>query len=134
MCLTRASWPSRLRCVVEIWYPNQGSMQNCNRHWHFCDSFCNVVHRRKAQRWVYPKNVPMRQYQADIVETAIFHNTLVCLPTGLGKTLIGAVVMYNYYSWFSQGKVVFIAPTKPLVDQQREACLFKVSIAEVREV
>lgn len=73
----------------------------------------------------------MRQYQAEIVETAIFHNTLVCLPTGLGKTLIGAVVMYNYYNWFPDGKVVFIAPTKPLVDQQREACLFKVSIAEV---
>lgn len=28
------------------------------------------------------------------------HNTLVCLPTGLGKTLIAAVVMYNHYRWF----------------------------------
>lgn len=87
--------------------------------------------RRKANEWIYPKNVPMRCYQAEIAETAIFQNTLVCLPTGLGKTLIAAVVMYNYYRWFPLGKIVFLAPTKPLVDQQRDACLYKVSIAEV---
>ena len=38
--------------------------------------------------------------------SAIMQNTLVSLPTGLGKTLIAAVVMYNYYRWFPQGKVV----------------------------
>ncbi len=37
---------------------------------------------------------------------AIAQNTLVSLPTGLGKTLIAAVVMYNYYRWFPTGKVV----------------------------
>lgn len=41
---------------------------------------------------------------------------------GLGKTFIAAVVMYNYYRWFPQGKVVFMAPTKPLVAQQIRAC------------
>jgi Fanconi anemia group M protein len=30
--------------------------------------------------------------------------------------------MYNYYRWFPTGKVVFMAPTKPLVAQQIEAC------------
>jgi len=44
------------------------------------------------------------------------------LPTGLGKTLIASVVMYNYYKWFPSGKVVFMAPTKPLVNQQLTAC------------
>jgi ERCC4-related helicase len=48
-------------------------------------------------------------------------NTLVSLPTGLGKTLIAAVVMYNYYRWFPTGKVVFCAPTRPLVSQQIHA-------------
>ena len=56
--------------------------------------------REKAATWFYPKNVPARQYQIDIVRTALFENTLVCLPTGLGKTLIAAVVMYNFYNWF----------------------------------
>lgn len=52
-----------------------------------------------AQTWIYPVNYPVRQYQLQIVTEALFRNTLVALPTGLGKTLIAAVVMYNYYRW-----------------------------------
>ncbi|XP_055989841.1 Fanconi anemia group M protein [Sorex fumeus] len=72
--------------------------------------------------WIYPTNCPVRDYQLHISQTALFCNTLVCLPTGLGKTFIAAVVMYNFYRWFPSGKVVFMAPTKPLVTQQIEAC------------
>ncbi|XP_072485366.1 Fanconi anemia group M protein isoform X2 [Notamacropus eugenii] len=72
--------------------------------------------------WIYPTNFPVREYQLRISEAALFCNTLVCLPTGLGKTFIAAVVMYNFYRWFPSGKVVFMAPTKPLVAQQIEAC------------
>ena len=63
-----------------------------------------------------------RDYQYQITRDALTTNSLVCLPTGLGKTLIAAVVMYNYYRWFPHGKVVFLAPTRPLVDQQKAAC------------
>ncbi|CAN0455317.1 unnamed protein product [Hapterophycus canaliculatus] len=52
-----------------------------------------------ALTWIYPVNYPVRQYQLQIVTQALFNNTLVALPTGLGKTLIAAVVMYNYYRW-----------------------------------
>ena len=72
--------------------------------------------------WIYPTNYPIRNYQYDIVEQALYKNTLVTLPTGLGKTFIAAVVMYNFYRWYPQGKVIFMAPTKPLVAQQIEAC------------
>jgi ERCC4-related helicase len=44
------------------------------------------------------------------------------LEIGLGKTMIAAVVMLNYYRWFPESKVVFMAPTRPLVAQQQEAC------------
>ncbi|KAF3844965.1 hypothetical protein F7725_008128 [Dissostichus mawsoni] len=75
-----------------------------------------------AKVWIYPTNYPLREYQLKISEAALFQNTLVCLPTGLGKTFIAAVVMYNFYRWYPSGKIVFMAPTKPLVAQQIEAC------------
>ena len=64
----------------------------------------------------------MRQYQVDIAKQAVLRNTLVSLPTGTGKTLIAAVVMYNFHRWFERGKIVFLAPTRPLVSQQIRAC------------
>lgn len=75
-----------------------------------------------AKVWIYPTNYPIREYQVKISEAALFQNTLVCLPTGLGKTFIASVVMYNFYRWYPSGKIVFMAPTKPLVAQQIEAC------------
>ncbi|ORY07243.1 P-loop containing nucleoside triphosphate hydrolase protein, partial [Basidiobolus meristosporus CBS 931.73] len=72
--------------------------------------------------WIYPTNYPIRDYQFNIVSKALFQNTLAALPTGLGKTFIAAVVMYNHYRWFPNSKVVFMAPTRPLVAQQIEAC------------
>ncbi|KAF5184407.1 Atp-dependent dna helicase mph1 [Thalictrum thalictroides] len=75
-----------------------------------------------AKTWIYPVNIPHRDYQFSITKTALFANTMVALPTGLGKTLIAAVVMYNYYRWFPEGKIIFTAPSRPLVMQQIEAC------------
>lgn len=71
--------------------------------------------------WLYPTVCEKRQYQYDIVRSALFENTLVCLPTGLGKTFIAAAVILNFYRWFPNGKIIFIAHTKPLVDQQISA-------------
>jgi Fanconi anemia group M protein len=72
--------------------------------------------------WIYPTNYPVREYQFNIVKQSLLKNTLVTLPTGLGKTFIASVVMYNFYRWYPEGKVVFMAPTKPLVAQQIDAC------------
>lgn len=47
--------------------------------------------------WIYPTNYPVRDYQYNIVQQALFKNTMVTLPTGLGKTFIASVVMFNYY-------------------------------------
>ena len=75
-----------------------------------------------GRMWIYPTNYPVREYQYNIVAKSLYENTLVVLPTGLGKTFIAAVVMYNFYRWYPRGKIVFMAPTKPLVAQQIEAC------------
>ncbi|RHY43535.1 hypothetical protein DYB38_011796, partial [Aphanomyces astaci] len=79
------------------------------------------IDRDLATQWIYPSNYPVRAYQQSISRAALLQNTLVCLPTGLGKTLIAAVVMFNFYRWFPRGKIVFMAPTKPLVSQQIQA-------------
>ncbi|EPX70580.1 ATP-dependent 3' to 5' DNA helicase [Schizosaccharomyces octosporus yFS286] len=71
--------------------------------------------------WVYPEMDEFREYQRCFCETAFYHNLLLALPTGLGKTFISAVVMLNFYRWFPTGKIIFIAPTKPLLQQQRTA-------------
>lgn len=43
----------------------------------------------------YPLNKPKRDYQYNIIMRCLFQNTLVALPTGLGKTFIAGVVMLN---------------------------------------
>ncbi|KAK9469410.1 P-loop containing nucleoside triphosphate hydrolase protein [Lipomyces arxii] len=78
--------------------------------------------------WVYPTNVPVRDYQRNIAERALLSNVLCALPTGLGKTMIAAVVMLNWYRWTASAKIVFMAPTRPLVTQQAEACYNLVGI------
>lgn len=78
--------------------------------------------RQSGSMWIYPTNYEKRDYQYKIVNAALFQNTLVILPTGLGKTFIAAVVMYNFCRWYPTGKIIFTAPTKPLVAQQMEAC------------
>ena len=73
--------------------------------------------------WVYPMNIgKTRDYQFNIVQRGLFHNLLIALPTGLGKTFIAATVMLNWYRWTREAQIVFVAPTKPLVSQQIDAC------------
>ncbi|WVQ86187.1 hypothetical protein IAT38_008355 [Cryptococcus sp. DSM 104549] len=75
-----------------------------------------------SSTYLYPTNRSRRDYQFDIVRQCFLDNTLVALPTGLGKTFVAGVVMLNYFRWFPTGKIVFLAPTRPLVSQQIEAC------------
>ena len=84
----------------------------------------HALNPEALKTWVYPLNLgPIRDYQFSIVKRGLFNNTLVCLPTGLGKTFIAAAIMLNFYRWTRNAKIVFVAPTKPLVSQQVEACL-----------
>ena len=58
-----------------------------------------------------------REYQQKIFETARDANTLVVLPTGLGKTLIALMLAVDRIKKFPGSKIVFLAPTRPLADQ-----------------
>lgn len=58
-----------------------------------------------------------RDYQQKIFETARSQNTLVVLPTGLGKTLIALMLAVDRIKKYPGQKVLFLAPTRPLVEQ-----------------
>ena len=63
------------------------------------------------------KNFEPRLYQQTILATAAEKNTLVVLPTGLGKTNIFLMLTAQRLKQYPNSKVLFIGPTKPLIDQ-----------------
>nr|MDO8112466.1 helicase-related protein [Candidatus Sigynarchaeota archaeon] len=58
-----------------------------------------------------------RIYQQRIFVSCTAGNALVVLPTGLGKTLIAAMLAIHELNKHPGTKIVFLAPTKPLVLQ-----------------
>jgi ATP-dependent DNA helicase MPH1 len=91
--------------------------------------------REAMKTWVYPTNLgEPRDYQYNIVQRGLYHNTLVALPTGLGKTFIAATIMLNWFRWTHDAQIVFVAPTKPLVHQQVDACFNIVGIPRSQTV
>ncbi len=65
---------------------------------------------------VKPESIESREYQLSVAMKALDANTMVILPTGLGKTAVALLVaasrLYN-----EGGRVLMLAPTKPLVEQ-----------------
>jgi Fanconi anemia group M protein len=59
-------------------------------------------------------------FQIDFARIAIAEDLLVVLPTGLGKTVIAALVAAEVLR-DGEGKLLFLAPTRPLVQQHVEA-------------
>jgi ERCC4-related helicase len=58
-----------------------------------------------------------REYQKRIADVAASKNTLVVLPTGLGKTIIAVMVTAEVLRRHPESKVMVLAPTRPLVLQ-----------------
>lgn len=67
---------------------------------------------------IRPDSVEERGYQTRMVERCETANTLLILPTGLGKTVIAVRVAAHF---LDRGKVLVLAPTKPLAEQHAEA-------------
>ncbi|MDA4126182.1 MAG: helicase-related protein [Thaumarchaeota archaeon] len=62
-----------------------------------------------------------REYQKRIAEVATSKNTLVVLPTGLGKTMVAIMVAAAILQRDPKSKVIVLAPTRPLVLQHLRA-------------
>ncbi|MCK5107411.1 MAG: DEAD/DEAH box helicase [Nanoarchaeota archaeon] len=63
------------------------------------------------------KNFKPRIYQEAILNTAALKNTLVVLPTGLGKTLVFLMLAALRIQHYPKSKILLVGPTKPLIDQ-----------------
>lgn len=70
--------------------------------------------------WLNDSVIEQREYQEKIVQTALTGNTLCVLPTGLGKTNIAAIVCAERLKDNVNGKILFLAPTRPLVNQHKK--------------
>ncbi len=65
------------------------------------------------------QTVESRDYETAIAEECLGRNTLVVIPTGLGKTVIAALVIAEKLAR-AGGKALFLAPSRPLADQHAD--------------
>jgi Fanconi anemia group M protein len=79
---------------------------------------------------IWPKTVDFRLYQKRIADVASERNTLVILPTALGKTVISVMVAANMLFDYRDVKVLVMAPTRPLVLQHRNSFLRLLKLRE----
>ena len=66
-------------------------------------------------RLIVRDSVEARAYQLALAESATRASTMIVLPTGLGKTIVALLVIAKRLE--NDGRVLFLAPTKPLVEQ-----------------
>lgn len=67
--------------------------------------------------YIKENSIEFREYQVNIASSAARKNTLIVLPTGLGKTVIALLVIAGKLKRKPNQKILFLAPTKPLVNQ-----------------
>ncbi|MHA2283006.1 MAG: DEAD/DEAH box helicase [Promethearchaeota archaeon] len=72
--------------------------------------------------YIKKDTVLYRQYQENIVNSCKNKNSLVVLPTGLGKTIIGILLITRALKKYPKGKIIILAPTRPLVIQHESSC------------
>lgn len=71
------------------------------------------------------ETIMYRQYQEDIVNRALYKNSLIVIPTSLGKTIVALLVCLDILLNWKKAKILVLAPTRPLVFQHFE--LFKMN-------
>src|SRR4030042_4228025 len=69
------------------------------------------------------ERIDTRLYQENIAAKARLRNTLVVLPTALGKTVITALVAAHFLFNQKQTHILMMAPTRPLVLQHHQSFL-----------
>ena len=74
--------------------------------------------KEKENRFIDYNSIESREYQNSIAEKCVNKNSLVVIPTGLGKTIIALLVVGETLKRYPDGsKVIILAPTRPLINQ-----------------
>lgn len=76
------------------------------------------------------KDIKPRLYQETILSTCVNSNCLVVLPTGMGKTMIALMLASQRIKQYPNSKILFLAPTKPLVEQHMQTFKKNFEISE----
>ncbi len=82
------------------------------------------------KKYVQANSIENRDYQVNLANQAIKENCIVVLPTGLGKTTIALHVIAEYLSR-GKGGVLFLAPTRVLVNQHYEFLKTNLTIDDI---
>jgi len=69
-------------------------------------------------------------YQETIFATASQKNTLIVLPTGMGKTNIFVMLAAHRLKQYPDSKILLIGPTRPLIDQYKKVFSENFEITE----
>ncbi len=76
------------------------------------------------------KEFKPRLYQETIVNTCVNSNTLVVIPTGMGQTAIAVMLTSHRLKNYPNSKILFLAPTRPLVQQHLDTFRLMTQIGE----
>jgi len=68
---------------------------------------------------ILPDMLEYRKFQMDLANEAMHSNLLVVIPTGLGKTIIALLAAAESIRLHDR-KILFVAPTRPLVMQHKD--------------
>jgi ERCC4-related helicase len=74
--------------------------------------------------------IEFRSYQYNISESVRNKNTLVILPTALGKTVIAIFVCAEFLYNYKSKRVLIMAPTKPLIAQHMSSFFSVLRVPE----
>jgi ERCC4-related helicase len=74
--------------------------------------------------------IEYREYQVRLSEIAASESTMIVLSTGLGKTVIAALTAAKRLFEHPGSKVLFLAPSRPLADQQARTLRQMLDIEE----
>jgi ERCC4-related helicase len=70
---------------------------------------------------IWNNSIELRLYQKNIAELANRRNTMVILPTALGKTVISLLVCADILYKYRDRRVLMMAPTRPLISQHMKS-------------